>query len=329
MNKTFSLYRERQRAIPEWRCNSGEGWAGTVCSPAPNTDQVTEHYPFGISISKNFTTTPANKFKYNGKLKRSVNPDPSGEEQEMPGRWLDYGARFYDAQLGRWHGVDPHAENYYPISPYAYVANNPIIRIDPDGRDIWEINNQGEIVNRIEDKNQDKLISVNFDSEGNKVEGQSISFEYGTVTDVRTPTVKVRDSQTGDVVEKKLTTFEMKGDENATQLFEFFVDPANTSVEWTDAKIGTESSGRNIVGSSHDESSIAVGAYLRQTGYTLREVSHNHPSGIARPSRGDRAGAQQYHNRNQNTVLKIYTHPGNYVEYNQFGIVLPTVIVTP
>ena len=63
MNKTVFLYREHQRAIPEWLCNFGEGWACTVCSRTPNTDQVTEYYPFGMSISKNFTTTPANKFK--------------------------------------------------------------------------------------------------------------------------------------------------------------------------------------------------------------------------------------------------------------------------
>ena len=94
-------------------------------------DQTSEYYPFGMNISKNFTSTSINKYKYNGK-----------EEQEMPGHWLDYGARFYDPQMGRFTTPDPMAEKYYSISPYAYCGDNPVIRIDPDGRD-WYISTDG------------------------------------------------------------------------------------------------------------------------------------------------------------------------------------------
>ena len=64
-----------------------------------------------------------NCFKYNGK-----------EEQTTGGLgYLDYDARMYDAESGRWFGVDPLLEKYYGVSPYAYCGNNPLIYTDPDG----------------------------------------------------------------------------------------------------------------------------------------------------------------------------------------------------
>ena len=103
------------------------------------------YYPFGLPIHNlSISTAPAgkeNRYLYNGK-----------ELQDDLGlNWMDYGARFYDAGLGRWHSVDPLAEKYYNHSPYHLSGNNPIRFIDLDGMSYSEFDENGNYLQTTKD----------------------------------------------------------------------------------------------------------------------------------------------------------------------------------
>ena len=72
------------------------------------------------------------RYKYNGKEK-----DPESGLHY-------YGARYYDSDISQWLSIDPMADKYPSLSPYNYCADNPVILVDPDGREIWITGDNGE-----------------------------------------------------------------------------------------------------------------------------------------------------------------------------------------
>jgi RHS repeat-associated protein len=95
--------------------------------------QEDHYYPFGLTLSTN-PANPADKnyIKYNSKeLQRDEFTDANGNKSGL--ELYDYGARMMDPQIGRWMQIDPMADIYHSVNPYAYVSNKPIVKIDPNG----------------------------------------------------------------------------------------------------------------------------------------------------------------------------------------------------
>ena len=81
-----------------------------------------DYYPFGTrhSISGQ-PTLSGNRWRFAGK-----------EEQDLFGiAYSDFVARLYGRTA--WTAIDPLAEKYYSVSPYAYCVGNPANIMDPDG----------------------------------------------------------------------------------------------------------------------------------------------------------------------------------------------------
>jgi RHS repeat-associated protein len=88
------------------------------------------YYPYGLVFGASSAASSIKKtdYLYNGKeLQHNEFGDGNGLELE------DYGARLYDPQIGRWTTPDDYGEITYNESPYCYVGNKPVSRIDPDG----------------------------------------------------------------------------------------------------------------------------------------------------------------------------------------------------
>ena len=95
-----------------------------VVNSSGTVAETNHYYPFGGTFAT--SSSSVQPYKYNGKeldTKAGLN-------------WYDYGARHYDAALGRFMTQDRFAEKYSSLSPYQYGANSPVCNVDVNGDSI-------------------------------------------------------------------------------------------------------------------------------------------------------------------------------------------------
>ena len=132
-----------------------------VLSSSGAVEEANHYYPFGGVFASSGNVQP---YKYNGKEydgKKGLN-------------WYDYGARHYDAALGRFTTNDRFAEKYHSMSPYQYGANNPVKHIDVNGDSIVVLNyTSGEHLGLLiqNSSNRWEYYSFNGDKIYNSTEG--------------------------------------------------------------------------------------------------------------------------------------------------------------
>ena len=235
-----------------------------------NVEETNHYYPFGGVFASSQNVQP---YKYNGKefdTKKGLN-------------LYDYGARQYDAAIGRFTTMDPMTEKYYEWSPYAYCKNNPINRIDPDGKDDYLLEPRGRLHNRTPKSQRgkssvDRLYSYSGNSR--KPMGENIEVKSGLLSQM----LEIQKEEEGYG-----TYGSTQNVEDAAQVFKFAAD--NSKAEWKldvynnngtlTAVIATNQKEDNVQNGDHAQKRLSV------SGAKIVNI-HSHPN-----PNGTKGGSEQ------------------------------------
>ncbi|MBQ9658591.1 MAG: hypothetical protein IJV31_07485, partial [Clostridia bacterium] len=239
----------------------------------------------------------------------------NGKEKDYESGFHYYGSRYYSSELSIWSSTDPMADKYPYQSSYVYCGNSPIMIIDPNGEDEWEINQKGEILNQRKTNEHDKFIVKN---DKNEVISESKEYNYGTVTlmarNHEVNTSKKNDK--GNNIQYYVDIYKIDNIQNSNELFQFLATYAN-KVEWSQTLVGNDNTSYSFIGTSHIENSeVTQSVICKRNGgwrYTMKEHRHSHPYG-SKPSQNDKKFAKEW----KGVPLKIF-YNGELHEYNENG----------
>ena len=216
--------------------------------------------------------------------------------------YYDIHARQYFSMMPTWDRIDPLAEKYYGISPYAFCGGDPVNMGDYDGNHIYNFDESGNLINIY---NTEELDKITITKNGTLIEGKE--YRFGTI----------------ELIDKKeYTCFKITGDLAGTEIFEFMADNSANTLEWGQIITGDNSDGTNYVSSKREDSHQADGtkqspnnlviAYEVKDPTTLREINHSHPDG-SDPSSADISFSEHW-DRMSGKELKYNVYRPSYLD---------------
>jgi RHS repeat-associated protein len=178
---------------------------------------VSDYSPFGVELANRSWSIEEYRNGFNGKEK--VN-EITGNSSDY-----DFGARIYDARIGRWLRRDAHEAKYPGESPYSFALNSPIMANDPDGNDaIVSING-----NTITIKTQIFIYGEKATSEMARniqkgiMQSWGKDFKYNNYTvkfEVEVLNVNIRQGETSDAADQSNNKNRWNGDENWVEIID-------------------------------------------------------------------------------------------------------------
>ena len=194
----------------------------------------------------------------------------SAKERDSETGLSYFGARYYSSDLSIWLSVDPMSGKYPSLSPYVYCANNPIKLVDPNGEDIWEIDENGKLTWKERNDEVDILHATKT--------RQSMEFKVGTIKEMIPAKGEAMHPDDG-VFMFDYNYLDIDNDELADCFFEFVAE--NTDVEWSHTKYSEN--GNRIATTTNmpyelaDPTGMKITYDFIKDGIKVRESNHSHP----------------------------------------------------
>ena len=249
-----------------------DGDTGTVI-------EASDYYPFGKRIQVTAPVSePVGGSQYASEpAVAPVAPATSVASTSSPNRWLfsgkepqsflyanipllDFGARMYNPTIARWTTADPMSEKYYGISPYVYCLGNPISIIDPNGMDIWTMDEKGNVV-WVKESDDHRLYYMNNDG--------LLSDDYVSVSDRSILDDLTKTEAKVDGGAKVSSHTSKSGINDIFKVFKFASD--KTKVEWAVHRNGDT----YTIGTGHN--SYSASSWEDYTKDKPNATVHSHP----------------------------------------------------